>query len=298
MMVTSIGHSRQDAIFSAITYSVLGLALVAVLYPLYFVVIASFSSPEMVNAGRVWLYPREITVDGYRRIVADERIWIGYRNTILYTIAGTAVNLVMTLPAAYALSRRDLLGRVLITSIFAVTMFFSGGLIPRYLLVRDLGMLNSVWAMVLPNAVIFWNLIVSRSFFQTTIPMELYEAAVMDGSTNTRFFVSVVLPLSQAIIAVMALFYGVGHWNGFFDALIFLRSRELVPLQIVLRDILITVQLQSSMMDDAETASLMQRISEQIKYGVIIVATVPILMAYPFLQRYFVKGVMIGAIKG
>jgi len=297
-MVTSIGHSRQDAIFSAITYSVLGLALVAVLYPLYFVVIASFSSPEMVNAGRVWLYPREITVDGYRRIVADERIWIGYRNTILYTIAGTAVNLVMTLPAAYALSRRDLLGRVLITSIFAVTMFFSGGLIPRYLLVRDLGMLNSVWAMVLPNAVIFWNLIVSRSFFQTTIPMELYEAAVMDGSTNTRFFVSVVLPLSQAIIAVMALFYGVGHWNGFFDALIFLRSRELVPLQIVLRDILITVQLQSSMMDDAETASLMQRISEQIKYGVIIVATVPILMAYPFLQRYFVKGVMIGAIKG
>jgi putative aldouronate transport system permease protein len=277
---------------------VLALVLLSVFYPLYFVAIASFSSPEAVNDGRVWLLPQEITTDGYRRIARDRNIWTGYRNTILYTTVGTAINLALTLPAAYALSRRDFVGRTLFTAMLAFTMFFQGGIIPRYLVVRGLGMLNTMWALVIPNAVLVWNLVVTRTFFQTSIPEELYEAALMDGSSTTRYFASVVLPLSRSIVAVMILFYGIGHWNAFFDALIFLRSRELFPLQIILRDILISAQMQAAMMDDAETASLMQRIAEQVKYGLIIVASVPVLMLYPFLQRYFVKGILIGAIKG
>ncbi len=296
--MAALARGTGDRVFDLFNFAVLALVLLAVLYPLYFVVIASFSSPEAVNDGRVWLLPQEVTVDGYRRLVRDRNIWTGYRNTIIYTTVGTAINLALTLPAAYALSRRDFVGRTLFTGLLAFTMFFQGGIIPRYLVVKGLGMLNTMWALVVPNAVLVWNLVVTRTFFQTSIPDELYEAALMDGSSTTRYFGSVVLPLSQSIIAVMILFYGIGHWNAFFDALIFLRSRELYPLQIILRDILISAQMQAAMMDDAETASLMQRIAEQVKYGLIIVASVPVLMLYPFLQRYFVKGILIGAIKG
>ena len=294
----SIGRSLSDTTFDVVNYFVLSLALLAVLYPLYFIIIASFSSPEAVNAGRVWLWPQEMTDEGYRRIIRDQNIWIGYRNSIIYTVLGTAVNMALTIPGAYALSRKDFLGRGVFTMFIAFTMFFQGGLIPRYLLVRSLGILDTTWAMILPNAVMVWNVVITRTFFQSTLPDELYEAAAMDGCSNSRFFVQIVLPLSTSVLAVMVLFYGVFHWNSFFDALMFLRSRNRMPLQIILRDILISAQVQAAMAADAETVAEQQRIAELVKYGVIIVASAPVLALYPFLQKYFVKGVMIGAIKG
>ncbi len=290
--------SAQDALFDAANYVILSLALLAVLYPLYFIVIASFSDPAYVNAGQVLLLPKGITFEGYARILAHAELWNGYRNTVFYTILGTTINVSLTLTAGYALSRKDLAGRRLVTRLLVFTMLFQGGLIPRYLLVKNLGMTNTIWAMVIPNAVTVWNLIIARTFFQSTIPDEMLEAAVMDGCSTTRFFFRIVLPLSPAIIAVLTLFYGVGHWNAFFDALIFLRNKKLYPLQIILRDILIAAQLQNEMVSDAESIEEKMRVAETIKYGVIIFASIPVLILYPFLQRYFVKGVLIGAIKG
>lgn len=291
-------RTLSDRAFDGINYGVMAIALLLVLYPLYFVVIASLSSPEAVYAGEVWLLPRDLTVEGYERIIADAYIWSGYRNSVIYTVLGTAVNLGLTIPAAYALSRRDFVGRNLITLLMAFTMFFEGGLIPRYLVVRGLGMIDTIWAMILPNAVMVWNVVVTRTFFQSTLPDELYEAAVMDGCSNTRYFVSVVLPLSTAVIAVMCLFYGVFHWNSFFDALMFLRDRDRMPLQMILRDILVSAQVEAAMAEDADSIIEQQRIADLVKYGVIIVASVPVLVLYPFLQRYFNKGVLVGSIKG
>ncbi len=298
MSTNTLTRTRGDVVFDAVNVALLTIAMLMILYPLYFVVIASFSDPDAVASGRVVLWPRDITFDGYRRIINNRTIWTGYGNTIIYTVVGTAINLATTIPAAYALSRRDFVGRDFFMMLFAFTMFFAGGLIPLYLLVRSLGMLNTRWAMVLPNAVLVWNLIVARTFFQHSIPNELLEAARMDGCTNRRFFVSVVLPLSPALLAVMVLFYAVGHWNAFFQALVFLRSERLYPLQLVLRDILLAAQAQESMMEDARAAQEQMRIADSIRYGSIIVASAPVLILYPFLQRYFVQGVMIGAIKG
>ncbi len=292
-------RSRQDKLFDFMNYCILTVALVLVLYPIYFIIIASISNPNLVSAGRVLFWPKEITMEGYQRIINYPRLWVGYKNTILYAVIGTTINLTLTLTAAYSLSRKDLKGRNLIMGFLVFTMLFSGGLIPRYLLIMDLGMLNTIWAMVIPNAVGVWNVIIAKTFFQTTLPEEMLEAAVIDGCSNTNFFVRIVLPLSPAIIAVLALFYGVGHWNAFFDALIFLRDQKLYPLQIILREILISTQLLGSgMFSDGEIAAEQARIAESIKYGVIIIASVPILVFYPLLQKYFVKGVMIGAIKG
>ena len=294
----SLRRTRGDEIFDVLNTTLMMLVLLVVIYPLYFVVIASFSSPEQVNAGRVWLLPRGITLEGYSRIFQDQTIWRGYRNTITYTVLGRVVNMVLTIPETYSLSRKDFVVINSLTLLFAFTTFFAGGLIPRYLLVRSLGMVNTIWAMVIPNAVLVWNVVVARTFFQHNIPRELLEAAVMDGCGNSRFFVSIVLPLSRAILAVMVLFYAVGHWNSFFPALIYLRDAEMYPLQIVLRDILIQAEVQSQMMEDATAIEEQQRLGELIKYGAIIVASVPVLMLYPFLQKYFVRGIMIGAIKG
>ena len=291
-------NTIHDYAFDIINYAILGIVLVAVLYPLYFIFIASFSDPDLVNAGEVWLFPRSFTIEGYERLVQEDKIWTGYRNSIIYLIVGTSINLAMTLPAAYALSRKDLLGRKFFMMAITFTMFFIGGLIPRYLIIKDLGILDSIWAMVIPNAVLVWNLIVTRTFFQVTIPEELLDASRIDGCSNMQFFFRVVLPLSKAIIAVIALFYGVGHWNAFFQALIYLRSEELYPLQLVLREILIEAQIAAEMLEESESASDLITIAETIKYGVIIVASLPLLMIYPFVQRFFVQGVMIGAIKG
>ena len=301
-MVTShtLSNTASDRVFNAVNYLFLTVILLAVAYPLYFMAIASFSDPFLVNNGKLWLIPKGITFEGYRRIFSDSRIWTAYLNTTIYTLGGVSVNLLVTIPAAYALSRRDLWGRNLVMMLFTFTLLFGGGLIPTYLIIRGLGILNTRWVMVIPNAIAVWNLIIARTFFQTTIPQDLLDAARMDGASNIRFFASVVLPISPAIIAVLALFYGVGHWNAFFEALIYLKDPELYPLQLVLRSILIMNESAAEMMEatDPDTVAEQQRIIEVIKYGLIMVASVPVLLLYPFLQKYFIKGVMIGAIKG
>ena len=301
-MITShtLSNTASDRVFNAVNYLFLAVILLAVAYPLYFMAIASFSDPHLVNNGKLWLIPKGITFEGYRRIFGDSRIWTAYLNTTIYTLGGVCVNLLATIPAAYALSRRDLWGRNLVMVLFTFTLLFGGGLIPTYLIIRSLGILNTRWVMIIPNAVAVWNLIIARTFFQTTVPPDLLDASRMDGASNLRFFVSVVLPISPAIIAVLALFYGVGHWNAFFEALIYLKDPELYPLQLVLRSILIMNESAAEMMEaaDPDTVAEQQRVIEVIKYGLIMVASVPVLLLYPFLQKYFIKGVMIGALKG
>jgi putative aldouronate transport system permease protein len=264
---------------------------------------ASISDPKYVASGEMWLWPKGITFDGYKRVFENTSIWIGYGNTILYTVIGTTINLVVTLPAAYALSRKDFVGRNFFMGMFMVTMFFSGGLVPSYLLIKSLGMVNTMWAIVIPSAASIWNIIVSRTFFQGSIPPELQDAAQVDGCTNMRLFIKIILPLSMPIVAVMALFYGVGHWNNYFSAMIYLNDAGKYPLQLVLRQILVLQEMsaQGGGAIDTSTAAAMNskaEIAALVKYAVIIVATIPVIVIYPFLQRYFVQGVMIGSVKG
>ena len=293
-----VKESFGDRIFNIINYTVLSIALLVVIYPLYFIVIASFSDPNAVNAGKVILFPVDITWSGYERILGFEKLWTGYGNTIFYTVFGTMINITLTLTGAFALSKKGVSGRKFFMLMITFTMIFGGGLIPRYLLVKDLGLTNTRWALMIPNAMSVMNLIIARTFFEQTIPNELYEAAYIDGCSNTKCFFQIVLPLSSAIIAVVTLYYAVEHWNAFFDAFIFLKDPKLFPLQVILREILIANQAQLDMMGDIESMIEQQKAAELIKYGIIIAATLPILMVYPFLQRYFVKGVMIGAVKG
>ena len=292
-----IRASRADRIFDILNMIFLTICLLVVAYPLYFIVIASVSDPTAVYAGKVILWPAKFTTEGYRRILEYQSFFTGYRNTVVYTVVGTAVNVLITIPGAYALSRRDLAGRNIIMMGITFTMIFSGGLIPTYLLVLQLKLYNTMWALILPVAVSAWNLIVARTFFQQTIPDELLEAATLDGASNTQFFLQVVLPLSKSIIAVMILFYAVNHWNGYFNALIYMKSAEKYPLQLVLRNILFENSL-GDMVEDASTLALQQRLGDLIKYGIIIASSLPLLILYPFLQRYFIQGVMIGAVKG
>ncbi|GIN69705.1 sugar ABC transporter permease [Bacillus sp. J14TS2] len=301
-MASVIKDTKADKIFKVFNFLFLTLAMLVVLYPLIYIVSASISDPKAVNSGDMWLLPKGVTFEGYKIIFDNPDIWKGYLNTIFYTALGTVINLAITIPAAYAMSRRDLSGRGLLMGMFVLTMFFSGGLIPTYLVVRNLGLIDTVWAMVLPNAAAVWNIIVARVFFQTSIPTELEEAAIIDGCTNFKMFAKIILPLSAPIIAVMALFYGVGHWNGYFNALIYLSDKQLYPLQLVLREILVLQEMSSNSTEIssslAEAMNNKQQLAAVIKYGVMIVSTLPIIIVYPFLQRYFVKGVMIGSLKG
>lgn len=290
-------RSRTDLLFDAVNMTLLALLLLAVAYPLLFIVSASISNPVAVNNGEVWLWPQDITLRGYEKIFADRLIWSGYRNTLLYTALGTAINVVVTLLCGYALSRKDLVGRNVFMMLFVFTMFFSGGIIPLFLVVKQMCIMNSIWAMVLPSAMSVISMIIARTFFVSTIPDELLEAAQLDGCSNTQFFGRIVLPLSAPLIAIMVLLYAVEHWNAYFQALIFLTQEEKFPLQLVLRNILIANQLQADMVVDVDLISERQMLGEAIKYGVIVVSSLPILLLYPFLQRYFVKGVMLGSIK-
>ncbi|MRN54339.1 carbohydrate ABC transporter permease [Paenibacillus monticola] len=303
-MITAMKESRGDKVFLVSTYIYLCLALTVVVYPLIYILSASISDPQAVNSGAMWLFPKNVTLDGYKLVFENPKIWNGYLNTIIYTVIGTSLNLFVTLPAAYALSRSDFVGRQLFMGLILFTMFFSGGLVPSYLLIKNLGLINSMGALILPVAASVWNIVVARTFFQSTIPKELQEAAHMDGCTNLKLFIRIILPLSAPIVAVMALFYGVGHWNSYFPALIYLNDESKYPLQMVLRQILVLQEMSAettgaaisgevaiAMNSKAETASL-------IKYGVIVVSTLPIVAVYPFLQRYFVQGVMIGSVKG
>jgi putative aldouronate transport system permease protein len=290
----------SDRLFEGFLYAGLALALLVVLYPLYFVLIASISDPVLANMGQVWIVPRGVTLEGYRTIISDRNILTGYWNSVLYTVAGTALNLALTVTAAYALSRRDLVGRGVIMGLLVFTMFFSGGLIPLFLLVRRLGLYDTfpVMILVMPNAVSVFNLIVARTFFASNVPQELLDAAEIDGCSDFRFLASVVIPISGAIVAVLTVFYAVSHWNAFFGALVFLKSERRFPLQLILRGILLSYQLAQDMWVDEGNAMRNQMLAESIKYGVIIVASLPVLILYPFVQRHYVRGVMLGSIKG
>ncbi|WP_207671246.1 carbohydrate ABC transporter permease [Paenibacillus cymbidii] len=291
-------RSREDRLFDALNYTLTILLCAIVIYPLYFIVIASFSDPYEVNTGQMWLFPQDISFEGYKRIFQNDTLWLGYQNSLLYMAIGTCINVVLTITGAYPLSRKDFYGRGFFMAIIVFTMFFGGGLVPTYLLVKDFGMVNTLWALIIPNAIAVWNLIVARTFFIQSIPEEVREAAFIDGCSNIRFFMTIVLPLSKAIIAVMVLFYAVSHWNSFFSALIYLRDEHKYPLQLVLRHILIQNEVQESFdMGDLDS-SVMLQLAEQIKYGAIILASIPVLILYPFLQKYFVKGIMIGSLKG
>ena len=278
-----------------------GIVLVLTLYPLIYVLSASFSDPVSVTTGKVTLLPVQPTLDGYATIFQYGPIWLGYRNTLFYTIVGTLINMAVTLPCAYALSRRDFVGRNVLSIFFAFTMFFSGGLIPTYLVVKQLKMLNTVWALLLPTATSVWNMIIARTYFQNSIPAGLEEAATIDGCSNLKLFFQIILPLSQPIIAVLILYYAVGHWNEYFNALIYLNDQNIYPLQLILRNILLLDQMFDMMDSDPEARQEMMRLlqmKESMKFGIIVLSTLPVMVLYPFLQKFFVKGVMIGAIKG
>ena len=287
-----------DSVFDIAVICLLVLILLVVAYPLYFILIASISGPDYVNTGKVMFYPKDIGFEGYKQIMETSAIWNGYRNTIIYTVFGTTLSVTVTLMAGYAFSRKDLIGRRPLMLAYIFTMYFGGGLIPTYLVVRSLHLTNNPLVIIILGMVSVYNVIITRSYFENNIPDELLEAAFIDGCSNQRFFLRIVLPLSQSIIAVITLYYAVGQWNGFFNALIYLSDQKYFPLQLILRDILIRSQVLQADYTDIETIGLQQRIAELIKYGVIVVASVPVLIIYPFLQRYFIKGVMIGSIKG
>ncbi|MBE1445895.1 carbohydrate ABC transporter permease [Paenibacillus sp. OAS669] len=296
-----VRRGRSDKIYDIVNFTFLAVLFVIVLYPLYFVVIASFSDPSAVGTGRVFLFPKGFNLNGYELIFNYKQLWIGYRNTVLYTIGGTVLSVSLTLMTAYAFSRKDMVGRGFIVTLFIIPMFIHGGLIPTYLLVRNLHMLDNPLTVIILGCVSMWNIIITRTFFQSTIPHELFEAAKMDGCGNISYFTKVVLPLSKAIIAVLVVFAAVGQWNSFFNALIYLNDRYLIPLQLVLREILTS---QTQMMQQLEMGigdqDMAQKtfLAESVKYGIIIVSSLPVLCIYPFAQKYFVQGVMIGSLKG
>ena len=291
-----IRQSREDRAFTAVIAVVVGLIMLLTIYPLYIVVISSFSAPREVISGHVWLLPQGFSAEGYRRVFQNSDIFMSYKNTIIYTVLGTAVSLFFTLSAAYPLSRKKLYGRTGLMLLFTFTMFFNGGMIPTYLTVKGLGLYNNIWVMVLMGSLSIYNMIVARTFLQNTIPNEIYEATEMDGANDIQVFFQIVLPLSMPILAVLSLFYAVGIWNNYFTGLIYLKSRSLYPLQLVLREILVTDT--SDMTDTLEANMNKLLVQESVKYCVIVVSSVPMLVLYPFLQRFFAKGVMIGAIKG
>lgn len=290
--------TRSDIIFDFVNYSLLFLLILIIVIPLMNILASSFSSVEAVMTGKVFLIPVGFSTGGYKSVFDNAQVWLGYRNSIVITILGTALNLAMTLTAAYSLSRKDFFGGGIVMALFTFTMLFNGGLIPNYLLVKDLKMLNTWSSLIIPGAIAIYNLIVARTFFQTTIPEELREASELDGCDDFRFFFRIVLPLSGPIIAVLVLWYAVDHWNSYFNALLYIRNEKLFPLQIILRNILL-----SNLVDDPSSVALEDYVARQglaqlLKYSLIVVASLPMLVLYPFIQKHFVKGVMVGSIKG
>ena len=287
----------SDRIYNICVMIIALSALLLVLYPMYFIVIASFSSSTLVNQGQVILLPKGINFYGYQKILERFEVWRGYRNTIFYTVGGTLLNLAVTLPAAYVLAQSRFRARRFIMTLFVITMYFGGGMVPTYMLVKSLHLINSPFTMVIMGAVSVYNVIITRTFFENSIPAELQEAAELDGCSHFKYFTSIVLPLSKAVISVITLYYAVGHWNDFFTALLYLNKDEYQPLQTILRNILISNQAMAGTTGAGEGA-FAQEYADQIKFAVIIVSTVPVLCIYPFIQKYFEKGVMIGAVKG
>lgn len=289
---------RADRLFNSVNNLFLGFCFLIVLYPLIYIVSSSFSNARDVMAHRVWLLPVNFDLTAYRAVFTNKQIGQGYMNSLYYVTAGTVISVTLTMLLAYPLSRKEFYGRKTVTKLIMFTMLFTGGTIPLYLVVRNVGIYDSRWAMLLPNAITVWNVIIARTFLQENISDELYDAAQIDGCSDIRFLFQMVFPLSTAIIAVLTLFYAVGQWNKYFDALIYLQSQQLYPLQIVLRNILIINKNTPSMMTDVAAAARAQGLSETIRYALIVVASAPLLIIYPFVQKFFVKGVMIGSVKG
>lgn len=295
----NIKHSRPDKIFNAINYTLLALFVIILIYPLIYIISCSFSSGDALLAGKVKLFPVEPTLQGYRTVFAYKPIWSGYINSLLYMITGTVIGVALTIMAAYPLSRKDLKGRSLFMGYFVFTMMFSGGLIPSYLLIKQLNIDDSIWAIVLPAAVSAYNVIVVRSFYSQTIPDEMLEASRIDGCNDLKFLLKIVIPLSKPIIAVIGLWIAVSLWNSYFNALIYLDSESKFPLQLVLRGVLVMNQMDiSNAITDPEMRHNLLQMSEMFKYGTIIVSSLPLMILYPFIQKYFEKGVMLGSIKG
>ncbi|MFI7060983.1 carbohydrate ABC transporter permease [Kribbella sp. NPDC050124] len=293
-----IQDTRGDKIALACIYAALGLFCVAVLYPLVYVLSASVSNTKNVSAGEVWLWPVGFTLDAYKAIFDYDSIVSSFGNSVYYAVVGAVVATILTLLAAYPLSRKGLPGKGFIMAAFVFTMMFSGGLIPTYLVVDQLGLLNTRWAMILPTALAVWNVIITRTYFMVTIPEELVEAGKVDGCSDFGFFWRIVLPLSKPIIAVNLLFYAVGQWNSFFNALIYLTNEHLFPLQVVLRQILIQSKVDPSQMPDTSKLAQLKELQQQLKYSLIVIGMIPPLLVYPFVQKHFVKGAMIGSLKG
>ena len=291
-----IKNTTGDKIFYTVNGLFLGLMALIVLYPLYFIVIASISDPDAVLAGKVILYPVQITFSGFQKILERSDIWRGYLNTIIYTVLTVVLALAVTVPAGWALSRKTTPGKKGLMIYFIIPMFFGGGLIPFYNVMSSLGLVNTMWAVILPSILSVWNLFMTKTFFESSIPDGLVEAAKIDGAGEYRLFFSIVLPLSKAILAVMALYYAIGQWNSYFNAMIFLQDETMYPLQLVLKEILIASE--STTGGSGETILEQYRLANQIKYVSVIVSSVPVLMLYPFVQKYFSQGVMIGSLKG
>ena len=291
----ALRDTAGDKVFYTINAIVLGILALIVLYPLYFIVIAAISDPDAVLGGKVVLYPVNLNFEGFSKIMERKDVWLGYRNTILYTALTVVLSLIVTIPAGWALSRKTLPAKKLFMIYFIIPMFFGGGLIPFYNVMSSLGLVNTIWAVILPSILSVWNLFMTKTFFESSIPNSLIEAAKIDGAGSFRIFGEVVLPLSKAVIAVMALYYAVGQWNSYFNAMIFLQNENLYPLQLVLKEILIASE--STVGGSGETILQQYRLANQLKYVSVIVSSVPVLLLYPFVQKYFAQGVMIGSLK-
>lgn len=292
-----IKQSAGDRVFDIVNAIIMTLITIVIVYPLYYVLLASITDPTVVNTGKLLLYPEAPYIDGYKRAFSYAPLWTGYKNTLIYTFVGIIISLICTIPAGYALSRMDLPGRRVIMFLFTFTMFFNGGIVPLYLVVQNLHIYDTIWAVALPVAVSVYNLIVCRSFFDTGIPIEMLEAAKIDGCNDFVFFFRIVIPLSSTIIAVMCLFYATALWNQFFNPLMFLSGQDKMPLQVVLRNLVLSNQV-NSITSNAQEIAMRQRLAEQLKYCTVVLAAAPLLIVYPFLQKYFAKGVMVGAVKG
>jgi putative aldouronate transport system permease protein len=294
--IKPIKDSIGDKVFLFTIYVILSIMLIVVLYPLIYILSSSFSSPAAVTSGRVWLWPVDLSLNGYEKLFHTPKIMTGYVNSLFYTAAGTLISVVLTIMISYPLSRKTFFGRNVLMMMITFTLLFSGGLIPTYMVVREIGLIDTRWAVLIPNAIWVWQVIIARSFFQTSIPDELIDSSEMDGCSDFRFIRSVVVPLSKPIIAVLVLMYAVGQWNAYFDALIYLKSANLFPLQLILRSIII--ENNSSGVMDAMKLVERQQLAELLKYSLIVIATLPVLIIYPFVQRYFVQGMLVGSVKG
>ncbi len=293
-----ISDSREDKIFNIIIHIIIALLLVIIAYPLIFVVSSSFSSKEAVTNGIVLLLPVDFSLEGYEAVFKKNDVIIGYRNTFIYTIIGTSINLFLTMIAAYPLSRRDLPFGKGLTLLFTFTMIFSGGMIPTYMLVKSVGLINKPAVMVLVGSISAYNLIIARTFIQNNIPTELLEASRIDGCSDFLYFAKIVLPLSKSVIAVLTLYYAITHWNSYFNAFIYLNNRKYWPLQLYLREILLENQIDASQIADPDLQEAKQGMANLLKYSLIVVSTIPVMLLYPFIQKHFVTGVMIGSVKG